>query len=194
MAKRIHVNENDNSVTVRLRHVRLSFPSLFQPSSFDGNEENAKYGAQFLMDKEGDPEDNADFVRQAVKEVIKRAFKGKSPGDDKLCFRDGASKPELDGYGEDVFFVSASNKKKFHVVDRDLSPLEEKDGKPYAGCYVNATIRLWPQDNKFGKRVNAQLRAVQFSGDGDPFGTGMADPEEEFEDISGNSGDDDSML
>jgi hypothetical protein len=31
-------------------------------------------------------------------------------------------------------------------------------------------LSLWGQNNKFGKRVNAQLDGVQFNQDGEPFG------------------------
>lgn len=178
--KRLIIDTKDNSVTVRLRAVRLSFPSLFKPRAFQEDQE-PKFSATFLMPKTGDVEENAKLMQQAVNEVIKLAFKGKSPGAEKLCFRDGATKEEVDGYGDDVMFVSSNSSKKVPVVDRDLTPLVEEDGKPYAGCYVNATVRLWAQDNKYGRRVNAQLRAVQFLRDGEPFGNSQANPEEEFE-------------
>lgn len=177
--KRLIINTADNSVTVRLRNVRLSFPNLFRPHAFQEGQE-AKYGATFIMQKAGDEQKNADLVKQAVQEVIKMAFKGRNPGTDKLCLRDGATKPDVDGYGNEVMFVTSSSSKKVPVVDRDLGDLIESDDRPYAGCYVNATIRLWAQDNKYGKRVNGQLRAVQFWRDGEPFGNATANPEEEF--------------
>lgn len=34
---------------------------------------------------------------------------------------------------------------------------QEADGLVYSGCYVNARIELWAQDNANGKRVNAKL-------------------------------------
>lgn len=177
--KRIIPNTADNSVTVRLRGVRLSFPSLYKPRAFQEGGD-AKYSSTFIMPKKGDPEENATFCDQGVKEVIKMAFKGRNPGADKLCYRDGATKEDIDGYGDEVMFISSNSAKKVPVVDRDLTPLGEEDGKPYAGCYVNATVRLWAQDNKYGKRVNAQLRAVQFIRDGEPFGDSSVNPEEEF--------------
>lgn len=178
--KRIITNIADNSVTVRLRGVRLSFPSLFKPRAFQEGQE-PKFSATFIMPKKGDVEENTKLMEEAVKEVIKMAFKGRSPGDDKLCFRDGASKPDVDGYGDEIKFVSSNSSKRVPVVDRDLTVLAEEDAKPYAGCFVNATIRLWAQDNKYGKRVNAQLRAVQFVRDGEAFGDSSVKPEDEFQ-------------
>ena len=179
----ITVNENDRAVTVKLENVRLSFPHLFEPHSFDGDKAKGKYQATFLLPKESD---GAELMKRGVKEVIRMAFKGKSPGAERVCLKDGATK-DFDGYDDSIVFVPANSVKAVPVVDRDLTPLSATDGKPYAGCYVNASIRLWAQDNKYGKRVNAQLRAVQFCGDGEPFGAGGANVAEEFSDISSGS-------
>jgi hypothetical protein len=56
--------------------------------------------------------------------------------------------------------------------------LTEDDNVVYAGCYVNAIITLWVQNNSYGKRVNAQLDGVQFAKDGEPFGAGGIDADE----------------
>lgn len=202
--KRLTINPSDNSAIVRLRGVRLSFPSIFKARAFR-DDQDPKFSATFIMPKKGDPEKNLDYCQQALKEVIKMAFKGRHPGNDKVFLRDGATKATgeeddagnpvyVDGYGPDIMFVSSSNSKKIPVVDRDLTPLGEEDGKPYAGCYVNATIRIWAQDNKWGKRVNAQLRAVQFLKDGEAFGDSGANPEQEFEQVTGEETSDEDML
>lgn len=39
----------------------------------------------------------------------------------------------------------------------------------YSGCKVHAKLRLWAQDNKGGKRVNAEIVGLMFAGDGQPF-------------------------
>jgi hypothetical protein len=70
------------------------------------------------------------------------------------------------------------------VLHSDKTPLTEADGKPYAGCYVNASIELWAQDNNYGKRVNASLGGVQFARDGDAFAGGGAASEDEFDDLT----------
>jgi hypothetical protein len=188
----------DGSVTVRLRNVRLSFPALWTPRAFsDGKGESAPdakktYQATFLMAKPGlDPkDDNAKLCLEAVAMVVKAGLKGKHPGKEKVAIRAGDEKGEngVDGYSDKMCFVGANSSKKLQIVDRDLSPLQESDGKPYAGCFVNATVRFWPQDNKWGKRVNAQLRAIQFWGDGEPFGEAAADAAEEFADTVDGAG------
>ena len=85
-------------------------------------------------------------------------------------------------------YVSARSVKRPGVVDRDLSPLTAEDGKPYAGCYVFATIRLWAQDNQWGKRINASLRNVQFIKDGEAFGEKPVAPDEDFTPVEDGEG------
>jgi hypothetical protein len=70
------------------------------------------------------------------------------------------------------------------IVDRNPSRvIKESDGRIYAGCYVNAIVRLWCQDNEHGKRLNASLEAVQFVKDGEAFGAKAIDPMSAFENI-----------
>jgi len=90
-------------------------------------------------------------------------------------------KPDMDGYAGN-YFVSARAYQKPLVIDRGKQPLAETDGRPYAGCYVNASVEVWAQDNEFGRRINATLRGVQFLNDGDAFAGGAPATPDEFED------------
>ena len=55
--------------------------------------------------------------------------------------------------------------------------------KLYAGAYVNCILRVWAQDNKHGKRINAELKVVQFVRKGPAFsGNRVVDPNESFDD------------
>jgi len=76
------------------------------------------------------------------------------------------------------------------VVDRDRTPLVAADGKPYAGCYVTAIVELWPQDNQYGRRINATLSGVQFERDGDAFGGSAPASADDFDDLSSGAADD----
>lgn len=166
-----------------LKNVRLSFPALWKAKSINGGE--AKFGASFLIDKEKDAA-QLDAVKNAMKEVAREQWPNGIPKGVKFALRDGSEK-DFDGYGDGVMFISSSSSHRVPVVAPDRTPLAEEDGKPYAGCYVNASIRLWAQDNNFGKRVNAQLCGVQFVRDGESFGDKPFNPEEEFEDLSKSS-------
>jgi hypothetical protein len=71
-----------------------------------------------------------------------------------------------------MYTLKASTKKRPLVIGRDQSPITESDNAVYAGCYVNAIVTIWAQNNQFGKRINAQLDGVQFNRNGEPFGDG----------------------
>ena len=158
-----------------LKNVRLSFPSLFNRSVFDGQE--GKFEATFLIDK-GDVK-----TKRAIDEAIAAMIaevKIKVP-EDKLCLKDGDSS-DYDGY-EGNWSLKAASIKRPTIINRDKSPIVEDDEVIYAGCYVNAVIDFWIQNNKFGKRVNANLYGVQFVGDGDPLGMGRTNVANDFDDL-----------
>lgn len=165
---------------VKLENVRLSFPHLFSARAAEEGQE-PKFSATFLMDSEK----HKTLIEKIEKTIERLALDHwKKKMGFKSCLRDGNEKAELDGYGDGVMFITASRKTRPVVVNRDVTPITEEDGIIYAGAWVNATVRLWVQDNKFGKRVNAELRAVQFVKDGESFGAGKVNAEEEFEAVS----------
>ena len=166
---------------VKMHNVRLSFPSLFNTEKF-GGEDTGKFAATFLLDKT-DHADIIEEIQSAMKSVADERLKGKLPPADKLCLKDGDETDREEMAGK--MTIKASTKKRPLVIDRDKTPLNEEDGKPYAGCYVNAIIDVWAQNNEYGKRVNAQLNGVQFFGDGEPFGAPAIDVDEfdDFDDV-----------
>lgn len=161
---------------VKLQNVRLSFPDLYKPKSVNGSE--PKYGASFLLNKKDDAA-QIDMLKKACQMVAQEAWPTKIPPGVKYCLHDGAEK-DYDGYGPDVMFISTSATIQPPIVDENLNPLTAGSGKPYAGCAVNVVLRLWAMDNQFGKRINAQLQAVQFAADGEAFGDKPVDPRAEF--------------
>lgn len=169
---------------IKLNDVRLSFPHLFKARAMEEGQE-PKFGANFIMDNKK----HATLIEQIRKTIDRIAldhFK-KKVALKGICLHDGAEKGEKEGYGDDVHFISANRTTRPAVVNRDPSvPVTEADGIVYAGCYVNASVRLWVQDNKWGRRVNAELRAVQFVRDGESFGAGKVDAASEFEAIEGD--------
>lgn len=168
---------------LKLNDVRLSFPVLFEAKSF---EEGGKkeFSGSFLI-----PKTNTALlgeIKAAMLKVATGKWGAKAEGilttlfrDDRLCLHDGDRK-DYDGY-EGHFFLRASNQVRPLLIDRSRNPVTEADGKIYAGCYVNVTVSLWAQDNKFGKRINANLRGVQFFRDGEAFSGGVSAQPDEFE-------------
>lgn len=151
---------------IKIPSARLSFPSLFNMASF-GGESTGKFEATFILDKK----DHAKQIEEIEAAIAKlqKELKVKLASD-KLCLKDGdeMERPEYQG----KMTIKASTKKRPMVINRDKTPITEDDNVVYAGCYVNAIITLWAQNNSYGKRVNAQLDGVQFVRDGEPFGDG----------------------
>lgn len=171
---------------VQLKEVRLTFPQLFDPKQVNG-QGDPKYSAAFLI-----PKDHPQIkeLKAAISTAATEKW-GAKAGDvlkqlsagDKLCLHDGDAKSDYDGYAG-TFFINASNKVRPLVIGPDRAPLTASDGKPYSGCYVNAIVEIWPQDNQFGKRVNASLLGVQFVKDGERLAGGGVAAADDFEAIA----------
>lgn len=180
---------------IMLKNVRLAFPNLFQPSTVNG-EGDPKYGATFLL--AADHPQVAE-IRAAMIQVAKDKWGAKAADifksiekADKLALRDGDSKANYDGFPGNLFVASSAQQSaRPTVIDAGKAPLTERDGKPYAGCYVNASLDFWAQDNKYGKRINAQLRGVQFVRDGEAFAAGRPADADEFDSVEETAGADD---
>lgn len=169
---------------IKMQNVRLSFPSLFKFAAF-GGESTEKYEATFILDKD----EHAAPIKELEKEIqalFKEKNKGKKLGADRVCLKEGDESDWCDV--ENSMVIKASTKRRPLVIDRDKSPITAEDEIVYAGCYVNAIVSLWFQDNSYGKRVNAQLDGIQFRKDGEPFGESQID-EDEF-DAFGDDDDD----
>lgn len=169
---------------IKLANVRLSFPGLWKAEPFKPGDD-PKFKATFLV-----PEDDKQYkmVEQAIMETAKakwgakaeKAVAGMRSNPNKFCWQDGDTKT-YDGY-EGMFALSAKNGKRPLVIDRDRSPLTEADGKPYAGCYVNASVEFFAYENS-GNGISASLLGVQFLKDGDAFGGGSIATEDDFDEL-----------
>lgn len=189
---------------LKIVNARLSFPVLFEPEQFQGTGP-ACYACNLLVSSAdakafvGDMDANNKTVYSkqialdaAIEQVGKEKWKEKWAAvkkaivtKDASCLHDGDSKPQYQGY-PGAYFLScrAQEDQRPSVVDARGKPLTAKDGRIYSGCYVIALVEIWAQDNSFGKRINAQVRGIQFYRDGDAFGAGSAASDDEFEDVS----------
>lgn len=194
---------------VRLSFESLFEPN--EQTDDEGNK-SLNWKSNFLMEKENLDNIMAKYMGETmpVRTAINKAFsavKAKKWGTDKtkqpkikperMCWRDG-DEESWDGYAG-CYYISASSRPKKGADIMSARPAvvtnrKDKDGKwivaqpggansPYSGCYVNAKIDIWAMDDpKYGKRLNAGLRSVQFLKDGEAFGMGRTDPNEDFED------------
>ena len=177
------------STTISIK-CRLAFPSLFKMSKV-GDAPNApeKYSAALLIPKTD--KDTVAAIVAAMKLAAEEKWAAKAEKEysfvreeGKLALQNGDKKADkYDGFA-DHWSINASSKNRPTVVNRDKTPLTEADGVIYAGCYVIARVNFWAQDNKYGKRINAELKGIQFVKDGDAFGSGAPASVDDFEDLS----------
>lgn len=161
---------------IKLSNVRLSYPSLFRKATF--NDQETKFEATFLLNKETQV-DQIQAIEAEIEAAVKEA--NIKVASDKRCLKDGDDS-EQDGYANHMTIKVGSNKRPT-VIDRDKTPLAEEDDRVYAGCYVNAIVDVWVQNNAYGKRVNGNLYGVQFVKDGEPFGSGPVDVTDDFDEL-----------
>ena len=170
---------------VTVKNVRIAFANIHEPDS-----KYNRYGASFPIDPASV---NAKACAAAIEAVAKEKWGAKAAailaeikkkGD--LGYQESAktnSEGEVyDGFA-DMFTLNASNKTRPLALDRDKSQLSAADGRPYSGCYVNASVEFWAQDNEYGKKINATLKGVQFVRDGDAFGGGAPASPDDFDDL-----------
>lgn len=162
-----------NDGTILCKFMRASHPHVFTPYKAPDDEPDKKpnFSCTGLWPKVPLLYPSKDIVKARIIEI---ATQNKNPNlpDDRKFQRDGSlkkDKPELVGN----FLISANEEKRPIVMGPRIDP---KTGNPqrlvkgnpddeaiiYGGCYINMLIRPWWQNNKWGKRVNAGLVAVQY--------------------------------
>lgn len=171
------------SNVVILKDVRLSFNDLFTAVQYEG-QGPFSYKARFLVVPNGLADT---IINKTIEAVARDTFKDKAAGVLKIARGKGLqgfcySPSEGDEGETNTLSTSrAQTKGTPGVFDSDVSRLGEGAGRPYAGCYVNAKVEFWAQDNKFGKTVRCTLVSVQFSRDGDAFQPGVNPSDNDFE-------------
>lgn len=172
------VFREDGSILVKM--VRGSYLHVFKKWGMNEGDDK-KFSGKFLLDR-GTHSADIKALGQYLVKMQTEAFKGRIPND-KLFLRDGidTNKDDMKPY----WIISASESKAPDIINRDKSRINEEDDIVYSGCYVNVLIRPWAQNNKFGKRINANLLAVQFVKDGERFsGIDRPDIDDVFDDVS----------
>jgi hypothetical protein len=198
--KRVPVKKVANAVLysnglIKIEKVRLSFPRLDKPKQSDDGGV-PKYEATGMLSKKTHKE-----AMELVRDEINKVCQGKKwwkdgkrtiPAD-KIFLKDGdaeGARPEYAGHWTVVARELESKPPILRNLDGRTN-IERADAARvlYAGCYINLVLNPWPQDNKFGKRVNANLRMVQFAARGEPLATGGMG-EEDADDILDAADDD----
>lgn len=158
---------------IKLNNVRVSYPNIFNPSSFGAVN---KYTCTFAIPKEG----NTDLKNEIDKEIaIMQDGLPKKVHGSKICFTDGGN-INLESYEEamnDYWLLKCSSVRKPGVYNAD--GLNMENDLFFGGCLVNAFISFWYSKagtNKEGMaypaRILCNILRVQFvTDDGVRFGT-----------------------
>lgn len=177
---------------------RAAFLRVDQPERFQGTGE-PRYSGNILVELDSpDHKKILAAMRAAAAEkwgenkadAALRALTGQA----KVAAYNGELKPDIPGY--DGSFVVQANTKATQppalvatINGENVKLDNETQSTIYSGCYVNAIVEFWAQDNQWGKRINAQLCGLQFVKDGVPFAGGRPAATDEFEVVE--SADDD---
>lgn len=165
-----------NDGTIYIMNVRFSYPNFAKP--YEGEDDEGKktqnYGCRGLALKKTHKAAKDELVAM-INEFLKANKIEKIKPDSKFI-KDGDldDKPEYEGH----WVISANEKVMPRMRDRKGNAINPDwfgtNKYPFfPGCLGNMLIRPWWMNNKYGKKVNANLVAVQFvQDDGVVFGEG----------------------
>ena len=169
---------------IMLKNVVLAFPALAEPQSFGEGE--PAYGAKFPI-KPNSEQQKA--IEAAILAEAKEAWKDKADSVVKMLEEDGKvaftkkvyrSKKTGEPYQgfDGTHYLSTRNAKTqptvFNQYGEEVSGKGEIERQAFSGAVVNASIEVWAQDNKWGRRINCSLRGVMLTGEGENFGGGSS--------------------
>lgn len=191
---------------IMITNARLSFPHLVEPHA-PGNNPQAKksFSADFILEP-----DSADWqaVQQRIQDLAVAAWAEQAQAILQMIYQDrrqrffGTGDEKIDknsmqpynGYAGKVY-VSGKRDQQPQMIKTNGAAADPANTMEcqqlarsmYGGCYVNAAIRPWIQDNQHGRGVRCELIAVQFSKDGEAFGEAVTDASGMFGAVQGAS-------
>ena len=158
--------------------VRASFVHVFEPQSINGSE--PKYSCSLIIPKSDTM--TIGKIREAIEKAKQEGvpkWGGKIPPNLKLPLRDGdIDRPDDEAYANS-YFINASSREQPGVVDRKRMPITDPLAL-YSGCYVRASINLYPFNANGNRGIAAGLGNLQFWCDGEPL-NGRVKAEDEFD-------------
>lgn len=174
------------STKLRTPEFRASFPSLFEPKTFPGQDpKTAKHSITMLFPKTT----NLKEMQQLALKTATDKFgpKEKWPKGFKWPFRNGDEREDLQGY-KGCIFVTATSKLRPGIVGPDATTAILDEAGFYAGCYARATITCYPFDKGGNRGVAFGLQNVQKIRDGESF-SGRTTADKDFDSVETSSDD-----
>ena len=148
---------------------RVSFPAVFEASSYEGG--TPKFSVCAVWEPAKFTERDKllwDAILAAADTVSVDKFKRKLatlPGNFKKPIRDGEEKAGMTGFGAGMVFSNLSSKMRPGLIGLDGTPITNPEDF-YPGCYARATISCYGYDN-VGKGVAFGLQNLQKIKDGE---------------------------
>lgn len=194
------------SELIFITKARLSFPNIVEPQTQTDvatGKVRITYSADLIL-PQGDPaftqfmqqyltmatvkwSENAQAVMQMIQTDRKTRCYGQ--GNEKI---DKKTFKPYSGYAAQLYITAIKDKPPqmiqddgVKVPDGNTMAYQAVARKMYGGCYVNAAVRPWLQENKFGRGVRCDLIALQFCADGEAFGEGDVDASSMFGAVAG---------
>lgn len=167
-----------------LKNVVMAFPALAEPQSFGEGE--PAYGAKFPITPNSE---HQKAIEAAILAEAKEAWKDKADSVLKMLVEDGKlaftkkvyrSKKTGEPYQgfDGTHYLSARNAKTqpsvYNQYGEEVTGKGEIERQAFSGAVVNASVEIWAQDNKWGRRINCSLRGVMLTGEGENFGGGSS--------------------
>lgn len=169
---------------ILLKNVTLAFPAIAEPQSFGEGE--PAYGAKFPITPDSKYQQ---LLEAAIVAVAEEQWKNKAAStlemlkeDGKVCFvkkvyRSKSTGEPYQGFEGKHYLSTRNAKTQPTVFTRFGEPITEKreiERLAFSGAVVHASLEIWAQDNKWGKRINCTLRGVVVTGEGENFGGGSS--------------------
>lgn len=157
-----------NDGGIYFRHVRASYPHLDKPWSMSEKSEK-KYQIMGLIPKTPEYDESVAALNEYIDNFLAERRLQPLPQSRKfLRHGEETGKPEMMGH----WTLSAAERKEPRLIGRHIDPRtgsfevippSEADKVFYGGCWVSILFRVWYQEHQEGgRRVNANLDAVQF--------------------------------
>lgn len=169
---------------IMLENKRHAFPALGRPAAIGDGE--PAYGTRLIIDP-NDPD--VERIEKAMLEAATLRWKEDAKAvldmlkeDKKVCFerapyRNKKTGKVYDGF-EGKFNLGTRNPKNrptaVDLTGKKIEDASEIERIIYSGCFVNAKVEFWAQDNQWGRRLNCSLLGIMFADHGASFGGGAA--------------------
>ncbi|MFU3805798.1 ssDNA-binding protein [Pseudomonas aeruginosa] len=173
---------------IRIDNVRASYPHL--DKAWAKNEsDRPKFSITGLAPKETHGEAKKLLVEE-IDKLLTSSKIGKLASEHKFVRNgDDSGKEEAEGHWIIKASENPDRRPSCRTPRGTVMTPDEIAEKIYPGCWVNIFVRPWAQNNQHGKKINANLIAVQFVRDGERFGEGSIDDEDVWDELDDAEGD-----